>query len=85
MTINGVVSGNGRQIVLDNGARLTFDESDCASPVRPGERVVLDTERSPSIRSAKGTGAWNPVTGRKVSAVEEAKALIQKLADADEL
>jgi hypothetical protein len=48
--------------VLDNGARLPFDASDCAAPVRPGERVVLDTERSPSIRSAKGTGAWNPVT-----------------------
>lgn len=62
MTINGVVSANGKQIVLDNGARLTFDASDCASPVKPGERVTLDTERSPSIRSAKGTGAWNPVT-----------------------
>ena len=67
MTINGVVSGSGKHIVLDNGARLTFDAGDCASPVRPGERVILDTERRPSIRSATGNRSWNPATETKAS------------------
>ena len=84
VTINGVVSGSGKQIVLDNGARLTFEASDCASPVRPGERVILDTDRSPSIRTAKGSGIYSPVAETKVSVVEQFKSLIER-AEADEL
>jgi hypothetical protein len=65
MTFKGVVSSKGNTVVLENGARLAFDAGDCATAVRPGDAVILDTERRPSIRSAKGTGAFNPVSETK--------------------
>jgi hypothetical protein len=80
VTINGVVSGNGKHIVLETGARLTFEASDCASPVRPGERVILDTEKSPSIAKAR-SGPWNPVAETKVSTVEAFKSLLEAHGD----
>lgn len=81
MVIKGVVSSSGNQVLLENGARLKFEASDCASPVKPGEPVLLDTEKSPSIRSAKGAAVFNPVTELKVSGVEETKALLRALGD----
>ena len=81
MIIKGIVGSKGNQIILENGARLTFGESDCATPLSPGDAVVLDTEQSPSIRRAKSFGIFTPVRETKVSGVEEAKALIQALAD----
>jgi hypothetical protein len=61
----GVVSSKGNTVILENGARLAFDAGDCVCAVRPGEAVVIDTERRPSIRSAKGTAAFNPVAETK--------------------
>lgn len=65
MIIKGIVSSRGNSVILENGARLTFQASDCAGPLSPGEAVLLDTERRPSIRSAKGSGIFSPVTETK--------------------
>jgi hypothetical protein len=73
-------------LLLDNGARLEFRESDTEGPIYAGDQVLLDTERDPSIRKAsKGAASWNPVHETKISGVEETKALIESLELGDEL
>ena len=81
MSFKGTVIEGGK-LALENGARLRYDADDCAETLRPGDRVVIDTGRTPSISKA---AAFTPVRETKVSGIEETKALIERLAEADEL
>jgi len=74
MTFKGTVTKNGKTILLENGARLTFEGADCESPIRPGDRVVVDTAREPPIRKDRNPSPWNPTRETKISAVEATKA-----------
>jgi hypothetical protein len=80
MTFKATVIEGGK-LLLENGARLKFAADDCAERLKPGDAVILETAKTPSIRKASKSGAYTPVRETKISLVEETKALIVALGD----
>lgn len=81
MTFKATVIEGGR-LVLENGARLLYSAGDCEEPLRPGDCVLLDTGREPSIRKAEKSGAWSPVSETKVVAAAQAVSQFEALVKA---